>query len=88
MRSLVGLDQDTINRRFGEYLDGNNYNSTQQEFIKAIINYVRENGDISKEDLLDTQPFDNYDLMALFGDRVGAVLDVVNTLHDSIRLVA
>ena len=88
VRSLVGLDQDTVNKRFGEYLDGNNYNSRQQEFIKAIINYVRENGDISKEDLLETEPFDNYDLTTLFGEQVLAVLDVVNTLHNSIRLAA
>jgi len=88
VRSLVGLDQDTVNRRFGDYLSGNNYNSRQQEFIRAIINYVRENGDISKEDLLNTEPFDNYDLMLLFGEQVGAVLDVVNTLHDSIRMAA
>ena len=88
IRSLVGLDQDSVNKRFGEYLDGNNYNSRQQEFIKAIINYVRENGDISIEDLLETEPFDNYDLTMLFGDRVGAVIDVVNTLHNSIWLAA
>ena len=88
VRSLVGLDQNTINRRFGEYLDSNNYNSQQQEFIKAIIDYVKENGDISREDLLETAPFDSYDLMTLFGDNVAAVLDVVNTLHNSIRLIA
>lgn len=88
VRSLVGLDQAIINKKFGEYLSGGNYNSMQQEFIRTIINYVRENGDITKEDLITTSPFDNYDLLGLFGDRVAAVINVVSMFHDSISVAA
>ena len=33
-------------------------NSQQQEFVKCIIDYVRENGDIEMQDLLEKSPFD------------------------------
>ena len=88
IRSLVGLDQSVVNQRFGEYLNGTSLNSLQQEFIRTIINYVRENGDITKEDLLETSPFNDYDLITLFGDKVQAVISIVNTLHESVRAAA
>lgn len=86
IRSLVGLDQTVVNKKFGEYLSGNMFNSQQQEFIRTIINYVRENGDITKEDLLGTSPFDDYDLLDLFDDKVSAVVDVVSVFHDSVSV--
>ena len=59
----MGIAQDVINEKFGKFLNDNVLNSQQQEFIKAIIDYVRGNGDIEKKDLLEKSPFDNYDFL-------------------------
>lgn len=88
VRSLIGLSQEAVNEKFGEYLNGNVLNAQQQEFIRAIINYVRENGDISREDLIEKSPFDNYDILALFGDNITSVLTIVGILHDSVNVAA
>ncbi len=88
VRSLVGLNQDAINEKFGEFLNGNILNAQQQEFVKAIINYVRENGDISREDLIEKSPFDNYDILTLFGENIATVLKIVNAIHDSVSVAA
>lgn len=84
VRSLIGLNQEAVNEKFGEYLNGNLLNSMQQEFIKTIINYVRENGDISLEDMVNTEPFNNYDLSEVFGTNLVTVVSIVNTLHGTI----
>lgn len=84
VRSLTGLSQDAVNARFGEYLKGNRFNSKQQEYIQTIINYVRENGDIKKETLLYDEPFNNYDITALFGVDIPAIIKIVDTLHNSV----
>ena len=63
-------------------------NAQQQEFIRAIINYVRENGDIRKEDLLEKSPFDNYNIISLFGDNISSLLTIVGILHDSVNVAA
>ena len=77
VRSLIGLSQEAVNEKFGEYLNGSLLNSQQQEFLKSIINYVRENGDIKREDLIEKSPFDNYDILDLFGEnRIKAVSDL------------
>ena len=82
------MSQEAINEKFGDYLNGNVLNAQQQEFIRAIINYVRENGDIRKEDLLEKSPFDNYNIISLFGDNISSLLTIVGILHDSVNVAA
>lgn len=84
IRSIVGIEQTVINEKFGNFLSGNILNSQQQEFVKSIIDYVRENGDIVAEDLIEKSPFDNYDIVSLFGSNVPIVIDIVNAMHSSI----
>lgn len=84
VRSLVGLSQEAVNEKFGQYLNDNTFNSQQQEFILTIINYVRENGDIELEDMVNTEPFNNYDLSEMFGTSLPTVISIVNTLHSSV----
>ena len=86
VRSLIGLSQEAVNVKFGEYLSGNLLNSQQQEFVRTIINYVRENGDIELADMVNTEPFNNYDLNEIFGVNLPAMIAVVRTLHDVVQV--
>ena len=84
IRSIVGIDQEAINKSFSEFLNENDLTSEQQEFIYSIINYVRENGDIEPKDLIEESPFDGFDIMDLFGNEVPIVRKVVDTFHECI----
>lgn len=84
IRSIVGVEQEAINEKFGEFLNENVLNSQQQEFVKSIIDYVRENGDIKPEDLIEKSPFDNYDILDLFGSDITIITNIVNRIHNSI----
>ena len=84
IRSIVGVDQHAINEKFGAFLNDNVMNSQQQEFVKAIIDYVRENGDIEASDLIERSPFDNYDILTLFGPNIQYVTSLVNQIHGCI----
>ena len=84
MRSLIGLSQEAVNEKFGEYLNGNLLSSQQQEFVHTIINYVRENGDIELADMVNTEPFNNYDLSEMFGVNLKAIVQIVGVLHNSV----
>ncbi|MBP3919441.1 MAG: DEAD/DEAH box helicase family protein [Clostridia bacterium] len=85
VRSLIGLSQEAVNEKFGEYLSGNLLNSQQQEFVRIIINYVRENGDVELADMVNTEPFNNYDLNEIFGVNLPAMIAVVRALHDVVQ---
>ena len=84
IRSLVGLEQSAINEKFGEFLSGNILNPEQQEFVKNIIDYVQENGNIELSDILHTEPFSNFDISSLFGEHVGVVKYVINTMNECV----
>ena len=88
IRSLIGLSQQAINEKFGKYLNDTVLNAQQQEFVKTIINYVNENGDIETEDLLNTSPFDDQDILELFGDKVKILSYIVETMHNVVRIAA
>ena len=84
IRSIVGIEQEAINQKFSEYLNTNILSSKQQEFVKSIINYVQQNGDITKQDLVDKSPFSDFDVVELFDDKIGVLINVINNLHESI----
>ncbi len=73
------MDELAINEKFGTYLNENVLNAQQQEFVKTIINYVNENGDIEREDLLNTSPFDDLDILELFGEKIKNLNYIINT---------
>ena len=77
VRSLVGLDQAAVNEKFGRYLTGTVFTSRQQEFVKMIIDYVRENGEITRNDLVNSYPFKFLQPVQLFGNKMPVLLEVI-----------
>ena len=88
VRSIVGLDQEAVNEKFGQYLTGTVFNSSQQEFIKMVINYVRENGEITRNDLVNSYPFKFMQPVQLFGDKLPLLLDVIAKLEQLVATAA
>ena len=86
IRSIVGIEQVAINEKFNEYLNTNILTSKQQEFVKGIINYVQQNGDITHQDLVETPPFSDEDLPTLFGNNIQILNSVLNELHLTITI--
>lgn len=84
VRSIVGLDQQAINLKFGQFLTENMLNSRQQEFVKTVISYVRENGDVTFDNLVNSSPFDNIDIIRMFGDKIYIVQKIVEQLHGAV----
>ena len=84
IRSIVDLDKQATEKRFSQFLSDNQLNSQQQEYLKTIINYVNENGDITTDVLINESPFDSYDWQEVFGDNVAFISEYVNTLHSVI----
>ena len=84
VRSIVGLDKQAAEKRFSQFLSDNQLNSQQQEYLKTIINYVNENGDISTDVLINESPFDNYNWKEVFGDNVAFIPQYIDTIHNAI----
>ena len=58
IRSFIGVDRKEAMQRFGRFITGMELNAEQEEFLMTIISYVYENGDITKEIVVNDSPFE------------------------------
>lgn len=84
IRQLVGLDNKTINEMLAKWERDYQFNSLQQEFIREIVNFVRQNGDILPRDLLSRDPFKTTFNPDDFDEKTGALLSIVQMFHEVI----
>lgn len=85
IRSIVGIDQKVINDKFNTFLNENELSVEQMEFINSIINYVRQNGDIDGNELVNISPFDQIDIYEVFGNKSLLIKTVIDELHNCIQ---
>ena len=86
IRSQIGVDRHVAMQRFSQFLSDTTLNSLQEEYIKSIITYVCDNGDITPNTLLEEEPFAQYEWIDAFGDNLIAVRNYVNDIHDMVRV--
>lgn len=86
IRSQIGVDRHIAMERFSQFLSDATLNSLQEEYIKSIITYVCDNGDITPNTLLEEEPFAQYEWIDTFGNNFIAVRNYVNEIHDIVRV--
>lgn len=86
IRSQIGVDRHVAMERFAQFLSGTTLNSMQEEYIKSIITYVCDNGDITPNTLLEEEPFAQYEWIDTFGKNFIAVRNYVNEIHNIVRV--
>lgn len=64
--------------------EGTSLNSQQEEYVKTITTYVCQNGDSTLENLVNTEPFSEYEWIDTFGQNFIAVRNFVNKVHQVI----
>lgn len=84
IRAQIGVDRQIALERFSGFLSDNVLNSTQEEYIKTIITYVCENGDISLPTLVNNTPFCDFDWIQVFGQNMNSVRNYVEGFHSLI----
>ena len=79
VRSLVGVDRKNAVRRFSEFISGNELNAEQEDFLNTIIAYVCENGDITKEIVVNESPFD--ERLPMFAPYIPQLAKYIDAIH-------
>lgn len=82
IRSVIGVDHENAIRRFSEFLSGAQLNAEQEEFISTIITYVCENGDITKEIVVNESPFDEQ--LPIFEEQMMPLANYIDNIHNAI----
>ncbi|MBO4924364.1 MAG: DEAD/DEAH box helicase family protein [Bacteroidales bacterium] len=84
IRAQIGVDRVVAVNRFAEFLSGASLNTMQEEYLKTIITYVCENGDITPNTLTNDATFSDYDWYEVFGQNLILVRKYVDTFHELI----
>lgn len=81
IRSIIGIDRVVAVKMFSQFISDNNLNSQQEEYLKTIINYVCENGDIDIDTLINYSPFNDFDLIDIWGSNTQFIGKYIERLH-------
>ena len=69
-----------------------NRNANDKKYIKykkyTITLVIQDYDDIIVDDLVNTEPFNNYDLVDFFGAYLTNIVSIINVLHNSITISA
>lgn len=84
IRAQVGIDRQVALERYSSFLSSHTLNAEQEEYLRTIINYVCQNGDITPATIVNSSPFNELDWQQTFGDDLMRVGQFVNTLHQAI----
>lgn len=84
IRSQIGIDRKVALEKLSQFFSDNNFTSLQEEYLKTIITYVSDHGDISLETLVNESPFDEFEWVDVFGADFVKVRNYVQQLHNSI----
>ena len=84
LRTIIGIDQEAALKKYRELVHGADLTRMQEEYLRTIIRYVCQNGDIRTEILANRQPFNSINVAGLFGDKATSLVQYVNQIHQAI----
>lgn len=83
LRSAIGIDRQLAREKYIELIQGESLTQEQEEYLNDILDYVCQNGDISKETMRE-EPFSTFPWQSVFAERLSALVGYVNTMHNVI----
>ena len=85
LRKQVGIADESIQMKFGSFMNDAVLSLRQLEYMGQIVLYAKENGDVTFTALTTVSPFDDVDILELFGsDKLMYLKQLVNGLHNPV----
>ncbi len=82
IRSVLGVDRQKAIQLFTNFISNEHLNSTQEEYLKTIIDYVCKTGDITTNTIVNESPFDEFNWQDVFGNNLSFIRKYVDKLHE------
>ena len=88
IRKIVGLDRKTIDKKCSEFFKINDFNKDQRQLINLIIDFAIRNGNVTTDDLVNTEPFSDIPISDLFDCEVAPIIQLVSMFTTPLNVVA
>ena len=83
LRSVIGIDRTVAREKYIALIQGEALTPEQEEYLNDILDYVCQNGDITRETMTE-EPFSTFSWQPVFNTRLTALVHYVNTIHEVI----
>lgn len=78
--SIIGMNRQAAEKQFSKFLNDENINSNQIDFVNGIVDYIVKNGSLEKQ-VLQEYPFNkNGGVVNLFKDRMDLAKGIVSII--------
>lgn len=82
IRAVMGIDRKEAVKKFNDFISGAPLNADQEEFLMTVLQYVCENGDITKDIIVNEAPFD--ERLPVFTAYLLPLAKYVDSIHSAI----
>ncbi len=83
IRSIIGVNRKEAVEMFATFISGAQLNAEQEEFLMTVISYVCENGDITKEIVVNESPFE--ERLSVFNTYMLPLAKYIDNIHNVIN---
>ncbi len=87
IRKIVGLDRTTIDAKCASFLNENEFNKEQRNLINMIIDFAIRNGNVTNDDLVNSEPFSEFEIPEMFND-LDPLFAILNLFNKSLSVGA
>ena len=78
---IVGMDREVVEKEFSRFLNNQELNSNQIDFVKKIIDYIVQNGSMEKGKMKDFPVVQKAgDIIELFKNKTDILMDIVGVI--------
>ena len=88
IRKIVGLDKKAIDEKCAKFLNVNDFNNEQRQLINLIIDFAIRNGNVTTDDLVNSEPFSDIEIPELFDNELEPIFQLIAMFTNPLTVAA
>ena len=88
IRRIIGLDKKSIDQKCSSFMNKNDFNREQRQLINLIIDFAIRNGNITNDDIVNSEPFSEFDIPEIFDNNIDPILNILDMFNQSLLIAA
>ena len=88
IRQIIGLDRKLVDKKCASFINENDFSKEQRQLINMIIDFAIRNGNITNDDLVNTEPFCDQDISILFENKLDPLFGILALFNNPLQVAA
>lgn len=88
IRQIIGLDRELIDKKCASFINENDFSKEQRQLINMLIDFAIRNGNITNDDLVNTEPFCDQDISLVFENKLDPLFGILALFNNPLQVAA